>query len=377
MKIAIIEPVGGHGGMNYYDFGLCYGLAQAGVEVTLYTCDETIVPQSLAFNVELYFQKIYGNAPKLLRAGRYLVGLLRSLSDARSFGATLVHFHFFHTSLLELLSVYLAKIYGFKVVVTAHDVDSFIGDSIQWMAQRAYHTSDLVIAHNQVSLKELIERLYIPQFNIRVIPHGNYINFTGIPETQQQSREELAVFGKGPFLLFFGQIKEVKGLDILLNALPNVIKKFPSIQLVIAGKVWKDNFSQYQALIEKHKLNNHVISHIRYIPDDLVGYYYSASDLVVLPYRKIYQSGALLMAMSFGRPVLVSNLEGMTEVIHDDVNGFVFRQGDSEHLAQRLNEVLSVPQKMSKIAEAGYATVSSRNSWIHIGEKTVQAYSEL
>ena len=378
MKVAVIEPVGGHGGMNYYDFGLCSGLAKIGVEVTLYTCDETMVPNNLSFNVKLYFKKIYGNAPKLLRAGRYLLGLLRSLENARLSNITLVHFHFFHATLLECLSVKLAKLYGFKIVITAHDVDSFVGNSRQWIDETLYHTSDLVIAHNQVSCKELIERLHVSQKKIRVIPHGNYIDFVGNRITKQQSRERLAFYGTGFFILFFGQIKEVKGLDILLHALPDVIKKFPSTQLVIAGKVWKDNFSQYQALIEKYKLDNHVISHIRYIPDELVSYYYHSADVVVLPYRKIYQSGALLMAMSFACPVLVADLEGMTEVIQDNINGFVFKQGDSDHLAQRLNEVLSEPQKMMQVAEAGYATVFSCHSWIHIGQETIHhAYSEL
>ncbi len=377
MKIAVIEPVGGHGGMNYYDFGLCGGLAKTGGEVTLYTCDETIVPHSLTFNVKRYFQNIYGNAPKLVRAGRYLLGLLRSLSDAHSFNAKLVHFHFFHASLLEWLSVNFAKLYGFKVVVTAHDVESFVGNSNKWMAQTIYRNSDLIIAHNQVIRNELIERLHVSQSKIRVISHGNYIDFVGSRLTQQESREKLAFVGKGPFILFFGQIKEVKGLDILINALADVSINFPAIKLVIAGKVWKDDFSHYQALIEKYKLDNQVISHIRYIPDELVSYYYHASDLVVLPYRKIYQSGVLLMAMSFGCPVFVSNLQGMTEMIQDNVNGFVFNQGDSGHLAQRLNEVLSEPQKMMEVAEAGYETVFSRSSWINIGQETIQAYSKL
>ena len=83
------------------------------------------------------------------------------------------------------------------------------------------------------------------------------------------------------------------------------------------------------------------------------------------------------MAMSFGYPVLVSDIAGKTEMIQDNVNWFVFSQGDSGHLAQRLSEVLSEPRKMTEVAKAGYATVFSRSSWTRIGQVTIQAYSEL
>lgn len=377
MKVAIIEPVGGHGGMNYYDFALCLGLTISGVEVTLYTCDETEVPNNLAFTVKQHFQRIYGNGSRHVRAVRYLLGLIDSLTDAYKLEVKLVHFHFFHTSLLEWFSVKLAKLFGFKVVITAHDIESFAKDSSQGMARAVYYACDLIIVHNQVSFKELNTRLRVTQAKIRVIAHGNYIDFINTHVSQQQARERLMLAGEGPFLLFFGQIKEVKGLDILINALPEVIKKFPLIKLIVAGKVWKDDFSKYQALVEKHKLSSNINFHIHYIPDELLSYYYQASNLVVLPYRKIYQSGVLLMAMSFGCPVLVSDLEGMIEVVQDNLNGFTFRQGDSHHLAQRLITILSDSRMTQGVAKAGYATVCNHYGWTQISHQTSQVYSEI
>ena len=73
MKIAIIEPVGGHGGMNYYDFSLAEGLITAGAEVIVYTCDKTVVPTGLSFEVKQTFNKIWGNSNKLVRAVRFAI----------------------------------------------------------------------------------------------------------------------------------------------------------------------------------------------------------------------------------------------------------------------------------------------------------------
>ncbi len=377
IRVAVIEPVGGHGGLNYYDFSLCNCLKTAGIDVILYTCDETRFTDKTSFKVKKYFQHIYGKNPKLIRAIRYFIGLIRSLNDERSRGSRIIHFHFFHTSFLEWFSIRLTKLYGFRIVITAHDVESFVGETVRGAAEKIYGASDIVIAHNQVSRKELIKGLHLPESKIRIISHGNYIDFVGERRTQQQDRERLGLQGNGPFLLFFGQLKKVKGLDILLNALPNVIRKFPSLHLIIAGKVWKDDFSKYQALIEKQKIGSNVTSHIRYIPDELVSYYHGAADLVVLPYKKIYQSSVLLMAMSYGCPVLASNLEGFTEVIQDNISGFMFQQGDSEHLAERLIEILSNPERMAEVAKAGYETIVNHYNWTKIGRQTAKVYKDL
>lgn len=375
IKAAVIEPIGGHGGMNYYDFGLCKGLVRAGIDPILYTCDETIIGPDLYFPVKLYFNKIYGTENKLKRGINFLKGISRSLRDARVNGAKVAHIHLFHTTFLEYFSLKLSKLYGFKTVVTVHDVASFSGNSSKFLARGIYNSSNMIIVHNHVSKKAIVGNSSV-ESKIRIIPHGNYADYVNTSLTKGQAKEKLGIKGEGPFLLFWGQIKEVKGLGILLNALPDVIKKFPSLCLIIAGKVWKDDFAKYQLIINKNGIGGNVIANIRYIPDELVDYYYGIADIVVLPYRKIYQSGVLLMAMSYGVPVLVSDIEGMTEIVRDNVNGFVFRQGDVCHLSERLSEVLGNPARMAEVAKMGRETVKKRYGWDEIGIQTARVYQE-
>ena len=82
MKVAVIEPVGGHGGMDYYDFGLCGGLSEANVDVTLYTCDETAVKTAVPYTLRFPYRRIYGDAPAWMRGARYVY--VRDQRDGRA-----------------------------------------------------------------------------------------------------------------------------------------------------------------------------------------------------------------------------------------------------------------------------------------------------
>ena len=375
-KIAILEPVGGHGGMNYYDFGLAGGIA-ANNQVILYTSEETYVPKDLLFEVKKSFKGVWGEAPKLFRAYNFFYGLISSIVHAKINKIDIIHYHFFHYTIIEIICVKLAKLLLFKVVITAHDVESFSGARNIKKAHKVFMTADIVIAHNKVSKDELISKIRLPNDKIVIIPHGNYINTTVKLPSKKVARNKFNLFPDDKIILFFGQIKKVKGLEILLRSLPDVIKVYPKFKLIIAGKVWKDDFSNYETIIKDLGLCDKVISHIRYIPDDMVPYYYQAADLVVLPYKRIYQSGVLLMAMSYKVPVLVSNIPGMTEIISDCENGFIFNMGNSESLSRKLKSILSEQESLLRVKNVAFNQMLSYFSWDRIGKMTSDVYEKL
>ena len=359
--------------MNYYDFGLCRGLVAAGVTPTLYTCDATDVNAGLPFEVKAVYRRIFGRDPAWQRGLRYVSGSLQALIGARIAGTRLAHFHVFQVSVLELFNVVLAKLLLMRVVITAHDVEAFRGE---WSGIKTwvYGLADCVIAHNLVSRRELVQVLGIPERKIHVIPHGNYLGDIKPPTPADSARAQLGLSLDAQVLLFFGQIKEVKGLDLLLDALAAIKGTLPNVLLVIAGKMWGQDFARYQAQIDRLGLGSHCLAHVRYIADDEVAAYYAAADLVVLPYRKIYQSGVILMAMSYGKPVLASNLEGMTEVIDDGFTGFLFRTEDTADLAQRLLSVLADRPSMQRVSANGLALMRDVYGWERIGRLTAECY---
>lgn len=377
MQVAIIEPVGGHGGMNYYDFSLAQNLSSSGVEVSVYTCEETTIPQDITYEVILSFQQIWGRKNKFLRAINFFRSLVRTFINTKKKSIRIVHYHFFHYTFLELLCVVTAKISGMKIVVTSHDIESFTnGGVIKNINSLIFFFTDHIIVHNNNSKKELLRRDTIQPDKISIIPHGNYLEY--IKDMRMSSatktKEDLNIQNRTPVILFFGQVKQVKGLDILIKATAKVKEKYPEILLIIAGKVWKDNFRNYSQLIDQLELKENVIADIKYIDDADVYKYYSAADIVALPYRKIYQSGVLLMAMSYGIPAIVSNLEGMTEIITHLKNGFVFKNENVDDLAAKLIDAFSDRERLQQIGECGLKTVTEEYDWKQIGKKTAQVY---
>lgn len=375
--VAIIEPVGGHGGMDYYDFGLAHGLSEAGEQVTIYTCDKTKPKENASFKCDLVFKGIYGDGSKVLRAYRYLKGLFASLKASRASNDRVVHFHFFHTGLMEYVSLVLAKLYGRKIVVTVHDVESFSSGGGGRMASLVFGMADKLIVHNEVSQNELLRYSGVEHPRVAKIRHGNYIPFINNQISRGRAREYLGLDKDEDVVLFFGQIKSVKGLDVLIEAMAKVVQRRPTAKLLIAGKVWKDDFQTYGALIDKLNLSGNVIKNIRYIPDEEAAYYYSAADVVALPYRKIYQSGVLLMAMSYERAVVASDLPGMVEVITDGKNGVVFPQGDALALADKIAKVLEDTSLRDRLASEGAALMRESYDWTRIGRFTSEVYHSL
>lgn len=364
--------------MNPYDFNLCEGLASAGVDVSLFTSEVTKPPISPRFTFRPVYRGIFGAAPKWQRALRYLRGTLSALGASVRERRRICHFHFFSVGPLEAINVLLARMLGRKVVITAHDVEAFVsGLDTPGLPRITYGFAHAVIAHNQVSRNALQARIGIPTRRIHVIPAGNHLSSLPALPTRVDARQRLGLPQEAPLLLFFGQIKDVKGLDLLIEAMPSILGKHPTARLLIAGRPWKTDFSRYQALIEHNHVQEACITHIRYIPDDELPLYYQSCDLVSLPYRHIYQSDVVLMAMSMGKAVLTSDIPGMTELVQHGRTGFIFHSGDSQDLARVISDALDRPDDIQKVGAEGRQLMIDRFGWDGIGQSVTRLYQSL
>lgn len=376
MNIAVIEPVCAHGGMDYYDYSLCKGLIKAGQRVKLYTSDAgTSIPQGI--EVIETFRGVYKNDKKLLQAIKWLLALYKSISDARRFGANIVHFHFFGNNPLYHLNVRFARLWGFKVVATIHDVESFASDNNKDAMHGLLSLLDGIVVHNETSKKEVFEILGKKSKRVSVIPHGNYLDYIGQKTTKHEARARLNLSEDCKLILFFGQIKKVKGLEIAIKALALLKKTVPNVKLLIAGKMWKDSIAYYDMFIKELNLNDSVIFHLGYIPQDKVDNYYYAADVIVLPYRKIYQSGVLLMAMSYGIPIIASDLPGMKEVVKDEENGLLFPVDDHESLARAIARIINNELFAEQLGQKGQEYVKVHHDWNMLGLETAKFYSRV
>lgn len=152
-------------------------------------------------------------------------------------------------------------------------------------------------------------------------PHPLYDNY-GVRLPKKEARKSLGIDEDQKTILFFGFIRHYKGLDILLEAMSRPEVRELGIKLLVVGEYYEDG-SVYQSLIEELDLQDSLLLHTEFVPNDQVGQYFSASDLVVLPYRSATQSGITQVAYSFSVPMLVTNVGGLPELVEDDKVGFV------------------------------------------------------
>jgi len=152
-------------------------------------------------------------------------------------------------------------------------------------------------------------------------PHPLYDNFG----PAKPKAEALAALGLAPefrYVLFFGFIRAYKGLDVLLEAMADPRVAALPVKLLIAGEFYEDA-APYEALIQKHQLESRLVRATDFIPNEQVANYFSAADMVVQPYKNAPQSGVSQVAYHFGRPMLVTNVGGLAELIPDGVVGYV------------------------------------------------------
>lgn len=152
-------------------------------------------------------------------------------------------------------------------------------------------------------------------------PHPVYDHF-GPAASRPEAIDQLALDENKRYVLFFGLVRAYKGLDLLLRAFADSRVKALNVKLLVAGEFY-DNPQQYNTIIEDNNLQDVVEIHNEFIPDEMVRFYFAASDLIAQPYKSATQSGVSQIAYHFEKPMLVSNVGGLPEIVPDGKAGYV------------------------------------------------------
>lgn len=150
-------------------------------------------------------------------------------------------------------------------------------------------------------------------------PHPMFENF-GARVERDRACEELGLDPETRYAMFFGLIRDYKGLDTLLEAWSKFRRD--GYKLLIAGEFYASR-DKYLAIIERLGLKSDIVLHDYFIPDERVKYYFSAADCVVLPYKTATQSGVTQICYNFSTPVIVTNVGGLAEIVPDGRVGYV------------------------------------------------------
>lgn len=386
MKITLIT-----GGSPHYEAGLIAGLVGQNVAVEVVGGDD-LASQPVLQHPSVVFRNIYGGAgsgtarwPKLRRLVTAYFKLFTHVtrSDTR-----LIHIQwpyklvFFDRTVLNLYYKALGK----KTVFTAHNIDAAARDGNQSWANRAslrfhYRIIDHIIVHTERMKSELSQEFGIKKSKITVIPHGI---MSAVPETsldRSAARKRLGLGAGDRIMLAFGLITPYKGLEYLVDAFGLLCKQDQNIKLIIAGRIKEcpEYWKKINVLIERNGLQNSIITHLRHIPDDEVEIFFKAADVLVMPYRGIFQSGVIFLAYRFGLPVIATDVGSLKEVVIDGKNGFICKVDDAVDLADSIDHFFASElfqnqeRSRQQIREHAFA----RYSWTGIAEQTRQVYAQL
>lgn len=182
-------------------------------------------------------------------------------------------------------------------------------------------------------------------------PHPLYDNY-GALLTRDEACDKLGLNKDTKYLLFFGFIRKYKGLDMLLEAMNEPALKNQNIHLIVAGEYYDDK-SFYEDLIAKHNLKDRLHLFTEFIPNEDIRQYFSAADLIVQPYRTATQSGITSVAYHFEKPMVVTDVGGLAEVVIDGKTGYVADPNPSS-IAQavvKFFEKDSIPKLAENIQE--------------------------
>ncbi|HUS02680.1 MAG TPA: glycosyltransferase family 4 protein [Chitinophagaceae bacterium] len=164
------------------------------------------------------------------------------------------------------------------------------------------------------------------------VPHPLYDNF-GEKVSKDDARQKLGIHPEDKVILFFGFIRKYKGLDILLKVMAVLKHQGQKIKLLIAGEFYGDK-SVYEDLIDGLEIRDNLILHTHFIADSEVKYYLCAADCVVQPYRNATQSGVTPLAYHFERPMIVSNVGGLPDMVPGKVG--LVAEPDANDIAEKI-----------------------------------------
>ena len=159
-------------------------------------------------------------------------------------------------------------------------------------------------------------------------PHPVYDHY-GEKVNKELSCKYLQLNPETNYILFFGFIRPYKGLDLLIKAFAESYLRSRNYKLLIAGEFYGDE-NEYLQLITTLQLNDYIELHSHYIPDADIKYYFGACDLVVQPYRSATQSGISQLAYHFEKPMIVTNVGGLPEIVSHNKTGYVTEVNPTE-----------------------------------------------
>lgn len=270
-----------------------------------------------------------------------------------------------------------------KIVFKVHDLDTNVllkggakkHDTLKFSNLFFLKNCDGIITHNNY-VKSILIKNGISETKIRVIPHGinNYQILDNI--SKNNARQILGIDQEKKVLLFFGNIRSYKCLDLLLQMCANLKERHSQVHLIIAGKndITDNGLNRKIKLLIKHLEKTKSITYLPgFVKNSDTSLFFKASDALVLPYKFIYQSGLPFLSFAAGLPVISSNVGGLPEDIDQYINGYVTKLDSLEEVLEQFitgDLKFNSPQEIIECANKTF-------NWKLIINQNLKLYEEI
>jgi len=273
-----------------------------------------------------------------------------------------------------------------------HPFFGFCHGVISWLIRKKYKNKILFITENVVSHEDNFIDRFLTKFGLRNA--SKFLTLSGIVEKDVQqyakgkkvyrselpvydcyqqnneidikkTKEELGFSKDSIVLLFFGYVRKYKGLDILIEAFPNILTEIPEARLLIVGEFY-DKPDTYLEQIKNLGIEDKVKVVNEFVPNEEVAKYYEASDIVILPYRSATQSGILNVAYGFNKPVIVTDVGGLSDFVNEGKTGFVVKPDSPEAIAECVKNFMKVKKETDFLGHIN--EMNKKNSFTQLPE---------
>ncbi len=260
-----------------------------------------------------------------------------------------------------LLIIWILKMFSkTKILFICHNILEHEQNRLKLiMAKCVLPRGDYFIVHSKEEKEQLIK--IIGKTEVKVHFHPTYETFNSLAISRDGARERLKI-REVNILLFFGFVREYKGLRYLLQAMPDILNQIDA-RLLIAGEFWEDK-NDYLKLIRTLGIGDKVTIVDRYIPNEEIPYFLGASDIVILPYTSVTGSGLVQLAFGFHKPVVVTKIGALSEVVDDRRTGFLVSPKNPREIAKAVVEFFTGSRRDEMVE--WIRKESPRFSWDHL-----------
>jgi glycosyltransferase involved in cell wall biosynthesis len=311
---------------------------------------------------------------KLISATDHFLGMREFAGEVEIRPPHLIHFQWLALPFIDRL--YLSRLETIApLVLTLHNTTLFHGSPTSRLQGLGFSSVlryfSAVIVHTEFSKNKAVELGWCRPEQVHVVPHG-VLECHDLPTSTR-----MIPVGEEQTILFFGALRSYKGVDFLIRAfaqLPATL--LASTRLVIAGKPGMDPSELYQ-LARSLGVDHRITWRLRFIRDEEIPDLFRQATLVALPYREIDQSGVLMTAVAFGKPIVASRIGGIPEVIRDGVHGRLVEVGDVNGLATALGKLLLDPEQRERMQKALALLCTGSLAWENCASRTISLYKHV